>query len=199
MRNKTPEERRAIAAKSHATRRARREAEAAARWEARIYAGGLREEIAALERRLAKLKRMETMQVVSAALTGNSLLRADEIAAAAHPWEKASGVYFLLDGNEVVYVGQAVNVYSRIGQHTEKRFDRYAFVPCPVDALDILESLYIHLLRPRFNGVQKNGQYYAPISLTELFDLASNARRLATAARGMTRCATSPAVQGGEG
>jgi hypothetical protein len=183
MRNKTPEERRAIAAKSHATRRARREAEAAARWEARIYASGLREEIAALERRLAELKRMETMQVASAALTGNSLLRADEIAAAAHPWEKASGVYFLLDGNEVVYVGQAVNVYSRIGQHIDKRFYRYAFVPCPVDALDILESLYIHLLRPRFNGVQKNGKYCAPISLTELFDLASNARRPATSAR----------------
>ncbi|MEN6540846.1 MAG: GIY-YIG nuclease family protein [Mizugakiibacter sp.] len=171
MQNKTPEERKAIAAKGHATRRARIEAEEAARQDELKYAGGLREKIAALEKRLASLERMETMNAVSAAVTDKALLRADEIAGAALPWEKASGVYFLLDGDEVVYVGQAVNVYSRIGQHTDKRFDRYAFVPCAVDVLDRLESLYIHCLRPRLNGNQRNDAKCAPIALDALLGL----------------------------
>lgn len=171
MQNKTPEERKAIAAKGHATARMRREAEEAARQDALKYAGGLHEKIAALEFRLAALKRMETMNAVSATLTGKALLRSSEIAAASLPWAKASGVYFLLDGDEVVYVGQAANVYSRIGQHTNKRFDRYAFVPCSVDALDRLESLYIHCLRPRMNGIQTNGANCAPLTLTALLGM----------------------------
>ncbi len=41
MQNKTPEERKAIAAKAHATRRVRREAEEAARQDALAYAAEL--------------------------------------------------------------------------------------------------------------------------------------------------------------
>lgn len=175
MQNKTPEERKAIAAKAHATRRARREAEEAARQDAIKYAGGLRQQIDELEARLAALQRMETMNAVSAAVTAKSLLREDEMALVALPWAKASGVYFLLDGDEVVYVGQSVNVYSRIGQHTDKRFDRYAFVPCPVDALNKLESLYIHCLRPRLNGDQRNDAKCAPIALDALIGMVHNA------------------------
>jgi hypothetical protein len=114
------------------------------------------------------LERMEIMSAVSAAMTGKALLRADEIAKAALPWNKVSGVYFLLDGDEVVYVGQAVNVYSRICQHAGKKFDRYAYVPCPVEILDRLESLYIHCLRPRLNGDLNNGFKNAPIALDTL-------------------------------
>ena len=84
------------------------------------------------------------------------------------PWENFSGVYFLLDGDEIVYVGQAVNIYSRIAQHTDKQFDRYAFVLCDVDMLDNLESLYIHVLRPKLNGNQTNGAKIAPLSLEKL-------------------------------
>lgn len=176
MENKTPEERKAIAAKGHATRRARLEAEEASRQDALKYAGGLRMKIADLEERLAALQRMETMNTISAALHGKALLREDEIAKAALPWAKASGVYFLLDGDEVVYVGQAVNVYSRIGQHTDKRFDRYAFVPCAAEGLDRLESLYIHCLRPRLNGNQGKDAKHAPISLDALLGMAPNSR-----------------------
>lgn len=168
MQNKSPEERRAIAAKSHATRRARAEAMAVARKEAKVYAGGLREEIASLETRLAALRRMEAMNTRSVALTGKALLRAEEIAAAARPWQTETGVYFLLDGTEVVYVGQAVNIYARIAQHSDKQFDRYAFVPCPREMLDKLESLYIHCLRPPLNGNQVDGAKCAPLSIEAL-------------------------------
>lgn len=170
---RTLEERRAIAAKGVATRKANREREAAERDELRRSVDPLRRQIAELEQRLASLQRMEIMNAVSAEMTGKALLRNDEIARAALSWSKASGVYFLLDGDEVVYVGQAVNVYSRIGQHTDKRFDRYAFVPCAVDALDRLESLYIHVLRPKLNGNQANGSKCAPIAMDALIGMAS--------------------------
>ena len=75
MQNKTPEERKAIAAKAHATRRARRDAEDAARQDALKYAGGLHRQIAELEERLDALQRMETMHSVSAAVVGSALLR----------------------------------------------------------------------------------------------------------------------------
>jgi len=117
------------------------------------------------------------MNNLSAVITGKYLLRADEISAIALRWEQATGVYFLLDGDDVVYVGQAVSVYKRIAEHTNKKFDRYAFVPCARDALDKLESLYIHCLRPPLNGVQANKANCAPISLHNLLGLADKSSK----------------------
>lgn len=174
MQSKTPEQRRAIAAKGKATRRANREAAEAQRQDAIRYAGGLRQQIEELESRLGALQRIEKMNIASAKLTGNSLLHPDEIVSASLPYAKSTGVYFLIDGEEVVYVGQALNVYSRIGQHVEKRFDRYAFVPCSAPALDRLESLYIHCLRPKLNGDMSNGAKYAPIPLDALIGMTPN-------------------------
>ena len=173
MQNKSPEERRAIAAKSHATRRARSEAMVAARMAAKVYAGGLGEQIADLETKLASLQRMEAMNTRSVALNGKALLRAEEIAKAARPWQTECGVYFLLDGKEIVYVGQAVSIYARISQHVDKKFDGYAFVPCPREMLDKLESLYIHYLQPRLNGNQVDGAKCAPLTLETLIGPAA--------------------------
>lgn len=47
---------------------------------------------------------------------------------------KQSGVYFLLDGNNVTYVGQSSNIQLRVGQHRvdkTKVFTKYAWIPCP--------------------------------------------------------------------
>jgi hypothetical protein len=173
MQTKTPEQRREIAAKAQATRRARRESAEAARQEALHYSSDLRRQIAALEARLAALRHTETMSTASATMTGKALLSGREIALAALPWEAATGVYFLIEGDEVVYVGQSVNVYARIAQHAAKIFDRYAFIPCSVDALDRLESLYIHFLRPKLNADQGNGAKCAPISLDVLLGIAA--------------------------
>ena len=168
MQNKTPEERKAIAAKALATRRANINARNSERSDALKYAGGLREKIADMEARISALQRMETLNAVSAAMTGKHLLREDEIVKSALPWNKASGIYFLVDAEKVVYVGQSVDVYSRISQHKDKVFDRYAFVPCPVSSLDRLESLYIHLLQPLLNGNKSNGFKCVPIELDAL-------------------------------
>jgi len=65
-----------------------------------------------------------------------------------------SGIYFLhLDG-EVVYVGKAVHMRRRIGQHLAddaKVFDAVSFVRCEVEQLDTMERRYIRHLLPRYN------------------------------------------------
>lgn len=161
------EERKQRAAKSVATRKANKEKIKAMREEGFRRINGLADEIENLEKKLAELQRVEAIQAVSCALTGKALLPEEEIVKTSLPWEKSSGVYFLVSGNRVVYVGQSVNVYSRIDEHTRvKSFERYAYVPCSIDMLDRLESLYIHCLRPPLNSTLRNGlAKNAPISL----------------------------------
>lgn len=64
------------------------------------------------------------------------------------------GVYFLIRGNEIVYVGQSVNVPSRINQHRkDKRFDRAVYVPCTRQRVSALERHWIERLDPEYNLV----------------------------------------------
>jgi len=168
MQLKTPEERSAIAAKSHATRRANKEKLEAARQEALVYAGGLKAEIANLEYRLANLVHEESISIVSCELTNKALLTREQIVETSLPWARSTGVYFLIDADEIVYIGQSVNVYARIAQHSDKTFDRYAYIPCEADVMDRLESLYIHCFRPRMNGNFNSTEKSAPIRLDKL-------------------------------
>ena len=168
MRKRTPEQDKAAAAQAHVTRRANKEARLLARQAELESRDTLKVEIYALEKRLAELQRMEVVNGVAAAITGTRMLRPDEITAAAVPWTRHTGVYFLLHRGEVVYVGQSVNVYSRIAQHTFKEFDSFAYIPCRECNLDKLESLYIHVLQPRLNGRQSNGALTAPLSFHAL-------------------------------
>ena len=168
---KTPEQRSASAKKAHATRKANKEWLEKKRLDALIYPESLKIQIVALETRLAELSTFEKMSVISAALTNKTLLNGEQIAKLALPWAKSSGVYFLVQDQEVVYVGQSVNIYSRIAQHPDKKFDKYAFVPCEVELLDKLESLYIHMLKPRLNGDINKQEKSAPIAFSKLLTL----------------------------
>jgi hypothetical protein len=137
--------------------------------------------IAELTAHLSQLQREQIISEAAAALTDRALLREPEIVAAATPWGNAAGVYFLICAGAVVYVGQAVNVYKRISEHKDKKFTHFAFVPCAPDSLDVLESLYIHVLRPQLNGnstiKQEVNAKVAPISLPSLLNLASKGAR----------------------
>jgi hypothetical protein len=84
-----------------------------------------------------------------------------------------SGVYALLRGPEVLYVGHSKSVYQRISNHRNAQqrkrpymnitggdirirpipFDRVLVKWCPVHEAKILESELIHRYRPRFNIV----------------------------------------------
>lgn len=66
-----------------------------------------------------------------------------------------SGVYFLISGNDIVYVGQSVNVASRVGSHfseSSKIFDRAVYLPVPPSDLDSVEMAFIKALWPKYNN-----------------------------------------------
>jgi len=171
--NLTPEQRQKILDKSAATKKATRERRQAMYEDAEARRFGLKNEIEKLENKLASLQRMEIISGVSASLTTKALLFPEEIVKASMPWNRTSGVYFLIDNSEIVYVGQAVNVYARIDQHSfTKTFSHYAFVPCKKELLDRLESLYIHFLRPKLNSNTHDSAKLAPLPLDELIGLS---------------------------
>ena len=56
--------------------------------------------------------------------------------------------------NDIVYVGQSVNIDSRIMSHFNdetKIFNRYSYVLCEKQHLTTLESLYIYYFEPVYN------------------------------------------------
>ena len=68
-----------------------------------------------------------------------------------------SGVYFLVDGEELVYIGQSVNPIARIGTHrsdSKKVFTHAFLLPIPHDQLDNVEGALIRLINPKYNSVR---------------------------------------------
>jgi hypothetical protein len=167
LQNKTPEERRASAAKGIATRQKNKRERDAQRLLDIELRDSLKCEIKELELKRKVLERHELSDKTALTLTSKVLLSEAEIVSAANPYELATGVYFLIGGNKVVYVGQSVNVYTRVSEHHDKLFDSFAFIPCEREMLNTLESLYIHVLRPPLNGNQHGGKQ-APLSLNKL-------------------------------
>jgi len=126
---------------------------------------------------LKKLMQLDFGHLIAGGIDG--LLTEDEIVALASKVPSLIGVYFLVSGNEVVYVGQSKTVFQRIETHRRDRsklFDRVCFIPCDEAILDVLESLYIHTLRPRLNGRYSSGVTGAPISLRECMNLIKEAK-----------------------
>jgi len=80
------------------------------------------------------------------------------------------GVYFLFDGDDLVYVGQSRNVLYRVGGHLKsiKEFDSYGVVECEADQLDSLEAAYIKRYQPILNTVGTNPALLKPsVRVTE--------------------------------
>ena len=170
--NKTPEERKAIIAKSIATRRRN----IAEREERKREALALRDtlicEIKNLKEELAGLQKIKIFNKAAITLTNKTLISPEEIVKSSNPWQRATGVYFLISNYNIVYVGQSVNIYGRLQDHTDKQFDSFSFIPCEKNILDKLESLYIHVLQPKLNGSYSNGSVKnAPMSLKQLIGM----------------------------
>jgi hypothetical protein len=125
---------------------------------------------AELSAEVASLKHALSLNTVSKNLTGATLLNESEIVAGKMDLPLCSGIYFLIRSDRVVYVGQSVKVYARVLEHlASKEFDGFAFIPCPAKSLDVLESLYIHSLRPELNGKWQNSTgMHAPLRLDAL-------------------------------
>lgn len=63
------------------------------------------------------------------------------------------GIYFLIEENEIVYVGQSNDINKRVGTHCSekiKRFSKYSYVECDNSALDQLELLKF---KPIYNEI----------------------------------------------
>lgn len=76
--------------------------------------------------------------------------------------ELGSGVYFLYNKDELVYIGKAANITRRIIEHIDegvKKFDKVRYSKVPVDSLNFVESTLINELKPKYNsfiGIHKS-------------------------------------------
>jgi hypothetical protein len=76
---------------------------------------------------------------------------------------RRSGIYFLCQDNELLYVGQSVSVSARISSHHhEGKFNRVIFMPWPPDDLNSVEGALIRALRPPLNGQTATGKMMGP-------------------------------------
>lgn len=86
---------------------------------------------------------------------GDQLLSADRILEIALGRKERSGIYFLIRGRSVVYVGQSGRARARVLEHAREGiidFDRYVILPCRNEDLLSLERRYIESLRPKCNS-----------------------------------------------
>ena len=61
-------------------------------------------------------------------------------------------IYFLYDGDDVVYIGQATCLRTRLKSHVkDKTFDRVSFEYCKLSDVLEKESSYINQYRPKYN------------------------------------------------
>ena len=84
------------------------------------------------------------------------LLEVDEILTKAQVFHNGCGIYFLVDGEEIVYVGCSKHALTRVANHIfNKKFDRCALLPCTLEEMLELETRYIIKYRPRYNSKDK--------------------------------------------
>jgi hypothetical protein len=82
----------------------------------------------------------------------DQLLDHSELLERAVPLKPVAGVYFLIAGGVIRYVGQTRNLFKRIEEHRLKRvFDSYAVLPCAPEEAPVLEARYIDALKPEWN------------------------------------------------
>lgn len=70
------------------------------------------------------------------------------------------GIYFLVEGDEVIYIGQSINPIGRVISHAlnGKKFSAAYTVPVFGGSMNQTEGALIRLFRPRENGHTQNGR-----------------------------------------
>lgn len=64
---------------------------------------------------------------------------------------KYSGVYVLIKDQEIIYVGQARNIFQRIKAHQEKNFDYFIPIKASAADMDLCEGAFVRYFKPRLN------------------------------------------------
>ena len=85
-------------------------------------------------------------------------------------------IYFLIDKNSIVYVGQSRNIHTRIKNHKkDKKFDSYFYVKShDKSEIDKLEKYYINRFKPYYNDSLINS--YINISNQKINQLFQNGK-----------------------
>ena len=68
-------------------------------------------------------------------------------------------VYALFKDEQIVYIGQSINAYSRIGSHNkDKDFDHFRIMPCLKHRMNNWEEMLIQRYKPKYNkqGLKKS-------------------------------------------
>ena len=63
-------------------------------------------------------------------------------------------IYFLFDGDDIVYIGKSKNIHSRLNAHAcdrWKAWDSFAYIEAEGVLMGALESVFIGAYRPRYN------------------------------------------------
>lgn len=116
----------------------------------------------------------EVLNAASFAITGEHLATKTQILVAATSFARETGIYFLLNKGEIVYIGQSVHIRTRVDIHRQEKkieFDAVAYVLCDKKDLDFLESMYIYKFSPPCNGNTLQGNKAAPVSIQQIYDL----------------------------
>jgi hypothetical protein len=102
------------------------------------------------------------------------------------PRPRYVGVYFLLDGDTVVYVGQSIDIEMRIPAHLGRRrhrnpehqmcFDSVLWIEVEESNLTAYEGAFIRALNPRYN-TKASGRPEADAAILALFGLAPDPAR----------------------
>jgi len=87
-----------------------------------------------------------------------------------------TGLYYLYDGDELVYIGSSDSVFARVGCHSDKTWDHFAVIECGKDERYILEAREILEYQPKYNmGVPSNQRYMSKKLLKDALGIDGHA------------------------
>ncbi|OUM91098.1 hypothetical protein [Parageobacillus thermoglucosidasius] len=73
-------------------------------------------------------------------------------------------IYFLLNGDEIVYIGRTVKIFPPVLKHEDKDFSHVSMLPVELFDFDgTIEDLYIHLIitfKPKYNTMLPSNDRY---------------------------------------
>ena len=109
-------------------------------------------------------------------LSANKILNLSSLES---PKDGFSFVYFLISGSEIIYVGQTKHLSDRLTCHSlsGKVFDRHVKIEVSDNYVDVIESCYIHSLKPSMNGNLNTGdsknspEKSAPLTISKISNM----------------------------
>jgi len=87
-------------------------------------------------------------------------------------FEKRPGVYYLYDGENLVYIGKTIQLPVRIAVHglSNKQFDSYTFRPCSKDDMPRTEVYAISHHKPKYNKWNQSKKWMLKYCLKKSHD-----------------------------